>query len=219
MDGATVSQISRLEVPSLEEFDARHMQLQQPVILTGAMEDWPALQPAPGQQRGGGGGGRGARWADMQYLKQVAGSHLVPVEVGDSYTAASWQQQLVTFADFVERHIETEGGSDDGDDGRRSLAYLAQHPLFEQIPALREDIRTPEYCRCLPLTEKKQQAVGALEEAAKPAVNGWFGPRDTVTPLHHDPKHNLLCQAVGKKYLRLYPADTNVYAMLMSGFF
>lgn len=74
-----------------------------------------------------------------------------------------------------------------------SLGYLAQHPLFDQIPALAADIREPEYC--------------CLGEDDSPAVNAWFGPAGTVTPLHTDPHHNLLCQVVGSKYVRLYSAE------------
>lgn len=82
---------------------------------------------------------------------------------------------------------------------RSECAYLAQHPLFEQIPRLRDDIVTPSYCY---LTQRED---GGDDD---PAVNSWFGPAGTVTPCHHDPKHNLLCQVVGRKYIRLYPADT-----------
>ncbi|KAG1666479.1 hypothetical protein FOA52_004861 [Chlamydomonas sp. UWO 241] len=62
--------------------------------------------------------------------------------------------------------------------------------LSEFIPALRADIRVPEYC--------------VLGEGEVQATNAWFGPAGTVTPLHTDPHHNLLCQVVGAKYVRLY---------------
>ena len=47
-----------------------------------------------------------------------------------------------------------------------STAYLAQHPLFDQIPALRNDIQEPAYC--------------ALGEGQMQSINAWFGPANTV---------------------------------------
>ncbi|MFS7916064.1 putative [histone H3]-dimethyl-L-lysine(36) demethylase [Helianthus anomalus] len=61
------------------------------------------------------------------------------------------------------------------------------------IQELRNDILTPDYC-----------FAGGTEMKS---VNAWFGPAGTVTPLHHDPHHNILAQVVGKKYVRLYPAS------------
>jgi len=68
-------------------------------------------------------------------------------------------------------------------------SYLAQHQLFDQIPRLRRDVGTPDYC-CL--------------GDAMPTLNAWLGPAGTKSPLHFDRYHNLLCQAVGSKYVRLY---------------
>ncbi|KAI9194053.1 hypothetical protein LWI28_002753 [Acer negundo] len=61
------------------------------------------------------------------------------------------------------------------------------------ITELRKDICTPDYCFA---------GGGELR-----SLNAWFGPARTVTPLHHDPHHNILAQVVGKKYIRLYPAS------------
>lgn len=49
-----------------------------------------------------------------------------------------------------------------------------------QIQELRNDIVTPDYC-----------FAGGTEMKS---VNAWFGPAGTVTPLHHDPHHNILAQ-------------------------
>ena len=57
------------------------------------------------------------------------------------------------------------------------VGYLAQHPLFEQIPALAGDIQEPQYC--------------ALGEGDVRSVNAWFGPPGTVSwPSDHPLCHS-----------------------------
>ena len=46
------------------------------------------------------------------------------------------------------------------------MGYLAQHPLFDQIPELAADIREPAYC--------------ALGAGKVQSVNAWLGPPGTV---------------------------------------
>ena len=81
--------------------------------------------------------------------------------------------------------------------------YLAQHPLLEQLLELKKGIETPDFCY-----------TGDDDEGSRPVdYNAWFGPAGTVSPLHTDPRHNLLCQVVGRKYVRLHPAseDARMY--------
>lgn len=50
----------------------------------------------------------------------------------------------------------------------------------------------PEYC-CFSDSEEKDV------ESSEVDANAWFGPAGTVSPLHFDPKNNLLSQV--KRYL------------------
>ncbi|KAI9792370.1 MAG: hypothetical protein M1833_001102 [Piccolia ochrophora] len=124
------------------------------------------------------------KWTPSYLLdKTLDGRRLVPVEIGRSYTDDGWGQSIMPFGRFLEDFVS---GSEVG--------YLAQHNLFSQIPSLRKDIGTPDVCY---MTDSEQD----------PLINAWFGPADTVSPLHTDPYHNIFCQVIGQKYVRLYSPD------------
>lgn len=195
---------------SLHDFENHMRRGAQPVIIRGALEHWPAFH----EQRA---------WKNPEYIlkKTFGGRRLVPVEIGRSYTDEGWGQRIMSVGEFMRRYMlrsrdeknkkedEEWGGNKDGD-GDGGIAYLAQHDLLGQIPSLRNDISIPDYCYTTPppptpgtpLALKPPQP--RLDE---PILNTWFGPAGTVSPLHTDPYHNILCQVVGKKYIRLYAPE------------
>lgn len=163
----------------------------EPIALSGLMSDWPALDDRP--------------WNSVEYLlsKTLDGRRLVPVEVGRSYVDEGWGQELIKFGDFLRRYITLDSSSASGD-APPAVGYLAQHDLFRQIPSLRGDTRTPDFC----WADVPKHPTDPSRDQAKldvPQLNAWFGPARTITPLHCDGYHNLLCQVVGAKYVRLYP--------------
>ena len=177
----------------------KHMRSARPLVIQDALHHWPALGERP--------------WMDPEYLMEqtFGGRRLVPVEVGRSYTDEGWGQRILTFGEFMDQYL-TKGTTNGGGEKESGIGYLAQHDLFAQIPSLRSDISTPDYCytdppppaQGTPLASKTPQP--KLDE---PLLNAWFGPAGTVSPLHTDPYHNILCQVVGKKYVRLYsPMET-----------
>lgn len=139
-----------------------------------------------------------AKWPQPTYIIRVAGERTVPIEIGSHYTNDDWAQDLVKLKDFIRRQFF------DKTSPNHRIEYLAQHNLFDQIPQLRQDIIVPEYCCVSNMTDVEVQ----------PDIKAWLGPKGTVSPMHHDPKHNLLCQVFGHKRIILAaPDDTaNLYA-------
>ncbi|KAH8415471.1 hypothetical protein KR222_000326 [Zaprionus bogoriensis] len=138
------------------------------------------------------------KWRDLNYLLEVAGNRTVPIEIGANYASDEWSQQLVKVRDFLHRQFGESNGQREPE-----IEYLAQHELFAQIPALKADICVPDYCSA--------SSDAALAEVD---IKAWLGPAHTISPMHTDPKHNLLCQVFGSKHIILAaPDDTaNLYA-------
>jgi len=124
-----------IDAPTMVDFLNNVMKRGRPVILRGACRHWPAF----------------TKWNDYDYLNKVAGHRTVPVEIGRSYTSDNWTQKLMTFEEFLRTHLQWNAKSEARQSPPESAAskppgYLAQHRLFEQIPELRRDIMTPDYC-------------------------------------------------------------------------
>ncbi|KAI6382457.1 hypothetical protein MCOR25_000749 [Pyricularia grisea] len=211
-----VRRVKKLSLESFQSYMDKPSNLDmgpEPLIITNVTDDWPARTTNP--------------WCKPAYLlsRTLNGRRLVPVETGRSYVDEGWGQKIIPFSAFLEGYIDrsaisssadhdssnskrTEGGGTAGSlHEQASIAYLAQHQLFTQLPSLRDDIRIPDYCYTAPppppasMFPTSEQRPPELED---PILNAWFGPPGTITPLHTDPYHNMLSQVVGRKYVRLY---------------
>ena len=189
-------QIPSQAAPSMEAFE-KHLETGLPLVIQDALAHWPALHQRP--------------WNSPAYLlkKTFGGRRLIPVEIGRSYTDSGWGQTITTFKDFMSKYLLR----DPTDTQEKGIGYLAQHDLFTQVPTLRNDISIPDYCYTNPPPPALGNPLGDKEQPPKleeALLNAWFGPAGTVSPLHTDPYHNILCQVVGKKYIRLYdPSESS----------
>ncbi|KAF2773362.1 Clavaminate synthase-like protein [Teratosphaeria nubilosa] len=176
-------------VLSMEAFQTWLNDSAQPLIIPDVTNHWPAAK----------------HWQNPRYLlnQTLGGKRTVPVEVGASFTDHDWSQKIMPFKRYVTEHLLPANP--------KKIGYLAQHDLFWQMPDLKADIITPDYVYTIPPPTSgvalQTAGLNQVEPLDDALVNAWLGPKGTKTPLHTDPYHNILCQVVGYKYIRLYPPD------------
>jgi Cupin-like domain len=205
-----IRQVKNYSLPAFQSFLIRSNKENKlngplPLIIKDGASHWPAIADG--------------LWKKPSYLltRTSEGNRLVPVEVGRSYTDDGWAQRIMPFKDFLHQYML---------DDPKEKGYLAQHDLFLQIPKLKDDIYVPDYCYSEPPAptppengslqgERVTSEADSPDEAGDaassmdPLLNIWMGSAHTISPAHTDPHHNILVQAVGHKYVRLFaPSET-----------
>lgn len=120
---------TRLDNPSTFDFAQHWRKANAPALLTNTILHWSAL----------------TEWQRPNYWldQTLNGRRLVPVELGSSYVDEGWGQQIMSFRQFLQRHLMRVGNPRDH---VQAKGYLAQHDLLAQIPALRNDLAIPDFC-------------------------------------------------------------------------
>ena len=184
------SRIDTITLSELDVLDPLYFAKEEPVVVKGAVADWPAVK----------------KWKDLQWLKDSFGHHMVPVEVGKNYVDS--EQHHIPFGAYLDYVSKKETNLDTGE---LPSLYLAQYDLLDQIPELKEDVIPPyheeEDDDGTTSDIEKQEFGNLINKLGKGdlySTNSWVSGARTASNTHRDPLHNIFCQVVGTKYFRIF---------------
>lgn len=165
-------QVDRRFKISREAFFEQYYFRNRPLVIQGALSDWPALE----------------RWTP-EYLKSKCGQQVIEVQFGRDTDPGYEinQAQLRKQMKFSEC-IDLIHGTDETNNfymtaNNTSVNGKALQALWPDVPVIAEYLHVSE------------QYPGFF----------WYGPKGTITPLHHDLTNNFMAQVKGRKLVRMIP--------------
>jgi len=175
--------------PSPLTFYRDYVSANLPVLIRGAVDEWPALE----------------RWRSNDYLRRAMGDQLVSVACTPHGRADSVQDGVLmlpceerwAFGRFVD-YIERQRGGGGCGDGAEVCYLQAQNASFSsEYQPLHDDVGPLEW------------ATVAFNDAPD-AVNFWMGNSHSLTALHQDAYENIYAVITGQKTFLLFP-PTDLY--------
>jgi hypothetical protein len=231
--------VQRLQAPSSYEFQKYMNVVAKPLILTGIITNWPALKTwnsAAFWLKKTFGGGRlvpievGRSYTDdgwgqkivtfREFLHDYIISKSEPQQPRESSFVSGKKNEERPTGYLAQHDLFHQIPSLCSDIAAPDYCYLDAPPPKDGTPvAIKLSTGSKKQSSkpsCRPFKAASPQRQGDMDDSNEDDrpnelhTNMWFGPAWTISPLHHDPYHNILCQVIGKKYVRLYsPEDSH----------
>ncbi|MFI5511716.1 cupin-like domain-containing protein [Mycobacterium sp. NPDC051804] len=174
-------EVPRLDRPSRQELEERFIVPQRPVIVSGAMEDWPVLE----------------RWTN-DYLAEKVGTRTIKpskvtgagTHIPDPKTGAMATTSEISFAEYID--LIASGAISDGQ------LYAVQLPIRTALPELWSDVRFPRF-----VDERKYAAVNLWLGAGNNFTGLHYDYADNFLTQIRGQKQVVLCPP--REIARVYP--------------
>ena len=194
----SVFNIERREKLSYEEFAQRYLYPLRPVIVTDALQHWPARQ----------------RWTPDFFKNDFGGVEFASYGAEyEQYETSSAAGQMFKLSDYIDRVVSSTE--------ERPVPYLRNKILAQVFPALIKDVEPlPEYL--FPNWLGEAFIVKHVEKVLKRggALELFIGGAGSAFPvLHYDSAgtHAFLMQIYGRKEFVLYPPDQEMFMYPVPG--